>query len=260
MRRALLPGLLEVVAGNLLNADTVAMYELGFVYLPKAGEKLPDEPRRLAVVLCGRRSAGAWDDPQGVKPPQYDFFDIKGVVESLAADLHLPDVGVTAAKNVAWLHPGRSAGLVVDNKLAGVFGELHPKVAANFGLGERAVQVAELDLEPILAAVPDRFPYKPFSTFPPAKRDVAVIVPADLPAERVLAEIRAAGGELLAGAELFDLYTGEGIPAGTKSLAFALTYQAADRTLSDKEIVKAHERIEGRLRRMLNAQIRGKDA
>jgi phenylalanyl-tRNA synthetase beta chain len=257
MRRALLPGLLEVVAGNLLNADTVAMYELGFVYLPKAGEKLPDEPRRLAVVLCGRRSAGAWDDPQGVKPPQYDFFDIKGVVESLAADLHLPDVGVTAAKNVAWLHPGRSAGLVVDNKLAGVFGELHPKVAANFGLGERAVQVAELDLEPILAAVPDRFPYKPFSTFPPAKRDVAVIVPADLPAERVLAEIRAAGGELLAGAELFDLYTGEGIPAGTKSLAFALTYQAADRTLSDKEIVKAHERIEGRLRRMLNAQIRG---
>ena len=107
--------------------------------------------------------------------------------------------------------------------------------------------------------MPERFAYQPFSTFPPAKRDVAVIVPADTPAERVLAEIRAAGGELLAGAELFDLYTGEGIPAGTKSLAFALTYQAPDRTLSDKEIGKAHEKIEGRLRHVLKAQIRGKD-
>src|SRR5262249_39611748 len=84
MRRMLLPGLLEVVPGNLLSVDSVAMYELGFVYLPKAGEKLPDEPRRLAIVLCGRRATGAWDDPQNVKPAQYDFFDMKGVVESLA--------------------------------------------------------------------------------------------------------------------------------------------------------------------------------
>jgi phenylalanyl-tRNA synthetase beta chain len=259
MRRTLLPGLLEVAARNLLTTDGVAMYELGFVYEPKAGEKLPDEPRRLAIVLCGRRTPGAWDDPQGVKPPQADFFDLKGVVESLAADLHLPSVSFVAMKSTASLHPGRAAVMMVDDKPVGTFGELHPKIATNFGLGERAVQVAELDLEAILAAVPERFPYKPFSTFPPAKRDVAVIVPADTPAEKVLAEIRAAGGDLLVGAELFDLYTGEGIPPGTKSLAFALIYQASDRTLSDKEIVKAHERIEGRLRRMLNAQIRGKD-
>ena len=88
---------------------------------------------------------------------------------------------------------------------------------------------------------------------------MAVVVSADMPAEKVLAEIRAAGGDLLTGAELFDPYTGEGIPAGTKSLAFAPTYQAPDRTLGEKEIAKAHEKVEGRLRHVLKAQIRGKD-
>jgi phenylalanyl-tRNA synthetase beta chain len=259
MRRTLLPGLLAVAQENLKTTDTVAMYELGFVYIPKVGEKLPDEPRRLVIVLSGRRAAGAWDDPQGVKPAQYDFFDLKGVVEGFANDLQLPDVSFRLASSTPWLHPGRAAELVVGGKAVGVFGELHPKVAATFGLGERAVQVAELDLEALLATVPERFPYKPFSIHPPAKRDVAVVVPADTPAEKVLAEIRAAGGDLLVGAELFDLYTGEGIPAGTKSLAFALTYQAPGGTLSDKEIAKAHEKVEGRLKHVLKAQIRGKE-
>jgi phenylalanyl-tRNA synthetase beta chain len=196
-----------------------------------------------------------------VKPAQYDFFDMKGVIESLAADLHLSDVSFCDISTIAWLHPRRTAEVSVGGKPVGVFGELHPKVAANFGkeFSERGVQVAELDLELILAAVPERFPYRPFSTFPPAKRDIAVIVPEDMPAERVLTEIRAAGGELLVGAELFDRYTGEGIPAGTKSLAFALTYQAPDRTLSDDAIKKAHEKVEGRLKHVLKAQIRGEE-
>src|SRR5262249_40063517 len=159
--------------------------------------------------------------------PQFDFFDLKGVIEGLAADLHLPGVGFRAATATPWLHPGRSAELTLNGTPAGVFGELHPKVAASFSkeFAERAVQVAELDLEAILTAVPERFPYRPFSILPAAKRAVAVVVPVDTPAEQVLAEIRAAGGDLLVSAELFDLYTGEGIPVGTKSLAFALTYQ-----------------------------------
>jgi phenylalanyl-tRNA synthetase beta chain len=259
MRRTVLAGLLAVVQRNLETADSVAMFEVGFVYEPVLGAKLPSEPRRLAIVLCGRRSPGAWDDPHEARPAQADFFDLKGIIQSLATDLHLPDVSFAVAKDIAWLHPGRSAALSVNRKPVGVFGELHPKIVGSFGLPERAAQVAELDLDVLLAAVPERFPYKPFSTFPPAKRDVAVIVPANTPAERVLDEIRAAGGELLTGAELFDLYTGDGIPEGTKSLAFALTYQASDRTLSDKEIGKAHEKVEGRLRHVLKAQIRGKD-
>ena len=259
LRRTLLPGVLQVAKLNLEHTDSVAMYELGFVYVPKAGERLPDEPRKLAVVLSGRRASAAWDDAQGVAPSQYDFFDLKGVVESLAADLHLPSASFAAVSMVPWLHPMRAAELRVNGTAVGFFGELHPKAAAAFGLGDRAVQVAELDLEAVLAAVPERYGYKPFSTFPPAKRDVAVVVPEATSAEAVLAEIRAGGGDLLTAATLFDVYRGAGLPDGTKSLAFALTYQATDRTLGDKEIAKAHEKVEGRLRQVLRAQIRGSD-
>jgi phenylalanyl-tRNA synthetase beta chain len=280
MRTELTPGLLEVAARNLQTADGVALFELGPVYVPKpppgsagvppapdeerAGrprsQVLPDEPRSLCVVLCGRRTPAAWDDPLGVKPPQYDFFDLKGVVEALAAGQHLPGVAFHPFPNTTHLHPGRAAVLELNGKSVGSFGELHPKVAASFGLADRAVQVAELELEAILATVPDRFPYRPFPTVPPAKRDIAVIVDDSTPAEAVLTELRAAGGDLLADAVLFDVYRGESIPAGTKSLAFALVYQSAERTLTDKEIEKAHQKIEGRLRHVLKAQIRGKDA
>ncbi|HEX4608212.1 MAG TPA: phenylalanine--tRNA ligase subunit beta [Urbifossiella sp.] len=260
LRTTLLPGLLEVAQRNLLATDAVALFEIGAVYLPVAGRPLPAEPRRLALVLCGRRSTAAWDDPLGTKPAQYDFFDLKGAVETLAAGLHLSGVSFRPTKTVAHLHPGRAAELLVNGTPVGSLGELHPTVAANAGLGERGVQVAELDLDALLEAVPTRFPYRPFPTVPPAKRDVAVIVPADTPADAVLAEIRAAGGDLLTGAELFDVYTGDRIPAGTRSLAFALVYQSADKTLTDKEIDKAHQKIEGRLRHVLKAQIRGKDA
>jgi phenylalanyl-tRNA synthetase beta chain len=261
MRRKLLPGLLQVAKHNLENADSVALYELGFVYIPKAGEKLPDEPRMLALVLCGRRTPAAWDDPQGATPAQYDFYDLKGVVESLAGDLHLPNVSFAATRDVPWLHPMRAAELRVGGKPVGVFGELHPKVAENFGFGGRAVMAGEIDLEAVLAAVPERYGYRPFSEFPPAKRDIALIIPdtEEMTAERVLTEIRAAGGELLTDASLFDVYRGAGIPEGTKSLAFALTYQSRKGTLSDKDITEVHKKVEGRLRHMLKAHIRGED-
>lgn len=258
MRRTLLPGVLEVAARNLQTVDSVALFETGFVYLSK-GSELPDEPRRVGVVLCGRRGIAAWDDPLGVKPKAFDFFDLKGVVESLAAALHLSDVTFEPVKTTPHLHPGKAAELKVKGTAVGTLGELHPKVAAAFGFADRAVLVAELDAEAVIAAVPERYPYKPFSTLPAAKRDVAVIVPDDTPAERVLGELRAAGGELLTEVSLFDVYHGESIPAGTKSLAFALTYQPKEKTLTDKEIDKAHEKIEGRLRHVLKAKIRGKD-
>lgn len=257
LRTTLLPGLLEVAARNLQATDSVALFEFGFVYLPTAG--LPDEPRRVAVVLCGRLGVTAWDDPLGVKPKAFDFFDLKGVVESLGAALHLPAVTFAPATGATHLHPGKAAELRVKGTAVGTLGELHPKVRAAFNLpGD--VLVAELDAEALIAATPERYPYKPFSTLPAAKRDVAVIVPDDTPAENVLGELRAAGGELLTEVSLFDVYHGDSIPAGTKSLAFALTYQPKEKTLTDKEIDKAHEKIEGRLRHMLKAKIRGKDA
>jgi phenylalanyl-tRNA synthetase beta chain len=159
-----------------------------------------------------------------------------------------------------YLHPGRSASFRVQGKDLGSFGELHPTTAQAFDLtAVRQILVGEFDLEALLALVPPRYGYRPIPRFPAALRDVAVIVDESMSAARVEAEILAAGGDLLAGARLFDLYKGASIAAGKKSLAYALTYQAAERTLTDKEVDKAHKKIEDRLRHVLKAQIRGKD-
>jgi phenylalanyl-tRNA synthetase beta chain len=155
------------------------------------------------------------------------------------------------------LHPGRSAEVVLNGQALGHMGELHPQTARAFGFEDRAVLVAELDLDAIIAAAPERFVCRPVPAFPPALRDIAVIVDASMSAERIESEIRAAGGELLRDIRLFDLYRGESIPAGTKSLAYALTYQARDRTLTDKEVDKAHKKIEDQLKHVLKAKIRG---
>lgn len=257
MRRSVLTNLLEAAEENLKHEPAVKLFELGPVYLPRSGSQLPDEPRRLTMVLAGRRGVESWDDPHGQAPALLDFFDLKGVVERLTEALHLPNVSVRATKDVPFLHPGRSAELLVGGQPVGTFGELHPKTAAGFKLTERAILAADLDLEALLAAVPERFAYTPVPQHQAALRDVAVVVDEGLTNEAVVAEICTAGGDLLAGVRLFDVYRGESIPAGKKSLAYALTYQA-DRTLKDTEIDKAHKQVENRLVHVLKASIRGK--
>lgn len=255
LRQTVLTGVLECTAANLKHTPTVRAFEIGPVFLPVAGEKLPAEPTRVAVVLTGPRSPATWSGPAG---SDYDFFDLKGIVEAVLADRHIAGASIRPAA-AAHLHPGKSAELFVGDRSVGVFGELHPKAAAAFDLGKRAVLVAEFDLATLLAAVPARFAYAPVPRFPAALRDVAVIVPEATPAEAVAAEVRAGGAGLLSGVQLFDVYRGDSIPAGTKSLAFALSYQAADRTLTDKEVDKAHQKIEARLKHVLKAVIRGKE-
>jgi phenylalanyl-tRNA synthetase beta chain len=118
------------------------------------------------------------------------------------------------------------------------------------------VLVGDFDLETMLATAPERFAYSPVPEFPPVRQDVAIVVDDALPAAKAAAEIRAAGGDLLANIQLFDVYRGPNIPAGKKSLAYALTYQAQDRTLTDKEVAKVHGRIVAWLEKVLGAQLR----
>jgi len=259
MRQSVLASVLEVARHNLQNTDTVKLFEVGVAYIPRVGERLPDEPRQLAIVLAGRRDGIAWDDPLGVKPSVLDFYDLKGIVETLFAGLHLPKLSYRAIKTVPFLHPGRAAELLVGDVIIGTLGELHPKAVQAFELGERSILAADIDLEALLKQVPDRFAYEPIARYPAALRDMAVIVDETINHERILAEMLGGGGDLLGPVQLFDVYRGEPIPAGHKSLAYALTYQAADRTLTDKEVDKAHKKIEDRLRHVLQARIRGKD-
>jgi phenylalanyl-tRNA synthetase beta chain len=258
MRHSVLASVLQIAGANLRHARELQLFELGTVYLPRAGERLPDELRRLAIILTGPRWPEFWAEPDA-KPPALDFFDLKGIPEELTADFHIGDVGYRPAK-VSWLHPGRSAEMVVGGSAIGAFGELHPSTAQAYGLGPGPVLAAELDLGALLARVPERFDFKLVPRYPPALRDIAIIVDEGVSADRVLAEIRTAGGALLAGARLFDVYRGPSIPNGKKSLAYALTYQAPDRTLIDKEVDKVHKTIEERVKKVLQAQIRGEEA
>jgi phenylalanyl-tRNA synthetase beta chain len=259
MRQSILTGMLEVMASNLHHTADVRFFELGSVYLPKAGQKLPDEPRRLAIGLCGQRHHEFWCDGGQLPRIKLDFYDLKGVIVDLLADLHIQGITYRPAA-VARLHPGKSAEIVLGDQVLGILGELHPKVAEAFDLASKAILVAEIDLVALRVVLPPRFAYSPISRFPAALLDIAVIVEEAISAERVQAEIIRAGGELLREVRLFDLYRGDSIPVGTKSLAYSLSYQADDRTLTDKDVEKAHKGVESRLRHVLQAKIRGRDS
>jgi phenylalanyl-tRNA synthetase beta chain len=257
MRQSVLTSVLDAAAANLRHTADVRLFEVGRVYVPRPDAKLPNEPRRLAVVLCGKRATDFWGETDKTPAP-LDFFDLKGVVEALVGDLHLPAPSYRRS-SIPCLHPGKAAELLADGQVIGYFGELHPKSAEAFDMAGRQVLAGEFDLEALQAATPARHDYMPIGRFPAALRDVAVIVPEATPADQVEAEIRAGGGDLLRGVRLFDLYHGDSIAAGAKSLAYALTYQADDRTLTDKEVDRAHKKIQERLRHVLKARIRGED-
>jgi len=253
MRRTLLSGLLETAAANARHVDRLAFFELGPVYLVRPDEALPDEPSRAAMLLAGPRAMPGW---QGADREPMDFYDLKGVIESLTQALHVPAVSVEPAVHPS-LIPGRSARLLIGGEPAGSFGELHPAVAERFGMKGVRILVAELSLATLTAQANDRHTSRAVPTFPPVREDIAVIVHDDVPAAKVSELIRAAGGLMLTGVALFDVYRGAQIGSGKKSLALSLTYQAQDRTLTDADATKIRERIVRALHDELGATLRG---
>lgn len=252
LRRSLLPAVLEVAERNRHSRTRLALFEIGPVFLPLEAEPLPKEPRRLALLLTGSRALPTWQ-PADTSP--MDLFDLKGLIESMLAALAISSPRLEPAEHPAF-HPGKCAALWADTQSLGILGEIHPAVQRRYGLGQSPVLAAELDLEALLACVPPRRTARPVPAYPPVLEDLAFVVDEGLPAEQVAAAIRRAGGELLAEVRLFDLYRGERIGAGKKSLAYALTYQAADRTLTDDEVAVIRQRIIRHLEHELNAQLR----
>jgi phenylalanyl-tRNA synthetase beta chain len=180
---------------------------------------------------------------------------LKGVVETLLARLEVKDVAWERSEHPA-THPGRAARLLIGGKDAGVLGELHPVVRAAFDLPSVPVAIMELDLDIVLAGWGAAEPMAEISTQPAIYEDLAVIVDETTPAAQVAALIRQSGGKLLVDLRLFDLYRGGQIATGKKSLAYSLTFQAADRTLTDEDTRKLRAKIVGRLERELGASLR----
>ena len=252
MRRSLLATVADAVERNTHLRERLAFFEIGPVFWPVEGQMLPDEPGRLAIVMTGQRLGQAWDRHEN---QNIDFFDLKGVIDVLLEELHIPPVVYQPASAPTY-HPGKCAALVVGDKVLGTLGEIHPQVKANYDYGAAPVQAADLDLDGLLALIPAHFDVAPVPAYPPVFEDIALVVDETLPAEQVAALIRQTGGKLLREVRLFDVFRGGQIGAGKKSLAYGLVYQAPDRTLTDGESAQIRNRIVRRLEQELGAHLR----
>jgi phenylalanyl-tRNA synthetase beta chain len=249
LRRSLLASLLESVEKN-ERAESIAMFELGPVFEPnKTG--LPNEQSKLALAMTGSRIPTSWDVKDS---PTSDFYDMKGRIELLLRGLHYTDVSYIPTDSVAYLHPGKAAEVRVNGQVVGVFGELHPLVKDKYKVGNAPLIVAEFDLEKLRSMSPT-YSIVPVSEFPPVYEDIAVIVDELVPAARVEALIRQTGGKTVADVRLFDVYRGEQIGAGKKSLAYSLTYQS-DKTMTDAEAAAIRNKIVKRLEYEVGAKLR----
>ncbi|MEP7287554.1 MAG: phenylalanine--tRNA ligase subunit beta [Chloroflexota bacterium] len=259
MRHTLLNGLLENVANNQRHTQRQMLFEIGSIFLPAANELLPDEPRRLGLVLTGIRDIPGWQaGPAGRKDQDQqlmDFFDLKGVLETLARGLRIGTLSFELAAYSAF-HPGRSASVSLRGKQIGFIGELHPSVLEAYDLAQPVI-AAELDFDLLTAEIPMVDKIMALVSKPAVYQDIALVVSEQTPASEVQRVIVEAGGALLRAATLFDVYQGDQIPAGKKSLAYALTYQAEDRTLTDKEVAKVHQEIVKASEQRLGAALRG---
>jgi phenylalanyl-tRNA synthetase beta chain len=261
MRRRLLSTLLEAAADNLRFRRRVELFEVGKIFLQEPGQELPEEPTRLGLVLTGPRHERLWmaEDGEDAGPEGsmegLDFFDLKGVIETLLERLHVTEADFEPVEHPTY-QPGRTARLCVGEVEIGVLGELHPAVRQAFELPEQRVAAAELDLGALLALVPESWYIEPVSAYPAVLQDLAVVVDEAVPAATVEDLISSTGGFLLKQAKLFDVYRGHPVPAGKKSLAYALTFQAPDKTLRDAVVAKQVSRIVSRLESELGAELR----
>jgi len=241
MRTTLIPGLLRAVQHNISFRELdLLLFEIGVIYNPRELplKSLPEEKNMLSLVVSGTIPKLNWLTAS--RPA--DFYVIKGVLENIFSKLQIK--GVSYTEHVEpFTHPTRSARMMIDDYHLGFIGELHPEVAAEYEISQ-PVTVCELDLDYLLsrAAIVPRA--VPLPRYPAANRDLAVVVPKEINASEVEAAIIKAGGDLVSGIRLFDLYEGKQVPDGKRSLAYAITFRREEGTLTETEINERQKRIE----------------
>lgn len=220
MRTVILPSMLDILSRNFAFKNKgVKLYEIGKIYLPVEGEKLPNEPKRMIFGTYGEHE---------------NFFTLKGEVDALLEQLNVhPATYVADTKNPSY-HPGRCADIMIDGKKLGVIGQIHPLVAEGYGISGE-VYVAELDFTGLQSALAPERVFHSLPKFPTVSRDLALVCDEAMTVGMLEACIKKAGGKLLRSIQLFDIYRGPGIAPGKKSVAFSLELRADDRTLTDED-------------------------
>jgi phenylalanyl-tRNA synthetase beta chain len=247
LRPNLRANLLIALSENRKHEDGgIRLFELGKVYRSRS-QDLPDEPELLCGVLSGPRAEKSWHG----WGEQVDFFDAKGVIESLLKQLAADAIFETSSDES--LHPGKQVAIVISGNRLGIIGEIHPKVLQAFDISEMAFMF-EIDLATLLPLTIAHHMFQPISRFPAITRDMALVIDSHVTHEQVQGVI--VDFPLVSHVTLFDVYSGEQVPPGKKSLAYSITFQSASHTLTDEEVDQVQQQILGRLSKELGATLR----
>lgn len=253
MRQSLIPALLRIWKTNQFRQQKgIRLFEVGRVY-GKGDEqnKTPlKEERHLAVLFGGESVSGNWNQ----KPRSATFYDAKGFLDSLGNTLGIGGMSLATQEMPSYFHPGQSATIVWRNRPIGTVGKIHPKMARLFEVKD--VILLELQVEPLLSSMLKTATFKPFSPFPSVSRDLALVVPTSVAWGEIEKTVTKGKDPILRDLELFDIYEGKGIPEGSRSLAFSLTFGANDRTLTDKEVDASIAKIVKKLETAHQAKLR----
>ncbi len=254
MRTTLMPGLLEVLATNeARGTEDAAIFELGSVYLKKTNapkDKLPRELKTLGIAIKGKGWSAGWDMPGR----EVDFFDLKGVLEETFKTLGINSFELHPV-DIRSFHPGQRGQIVINNEPAGIMGKIHPDVAEEYELSG-PVYIGEINLEVVIDEATSEKRYEQIIKYPATVRDIAVVVPENIRAGDIEQAIKLEGSSLVERIKLFDVYRGQQVEKGYKSLAYSVTYRAKDRTLIDEEINEVYDKAVAKLRDQFGAEIR----
>ena len=252
LRPSLLPGLLDSLQHNLSHkSGDVALFEVGRVFTLVNGQS--KEERRLAIALTGRRAAAFWSGAE--RDAKFDVADLKGLLEEFIEQFGLRGVAYAKRAEVTALFVESATVTLGGKMLLGEMGQLQPVLAKKYDLRD-TVFLAELNLDTLLARRNPARNFKPLPQFPATGRDVAMLVPEATTHDAVLAAVKQAKPANLEGTELFDVFRGKGVPEGQKSMAYAFTYRAPDRTLTDADVNAAHEGLVAVLKEKLSGTLR----
>ncbi|CEO11920.1 phenylalanyl-tRNA ligase subunit beta [[Clostridium] sordellii] len=239
MRTTLIPNMLDVISTNLSHkVEDVYAFECGNTFRPQEG--LPVETKKLSIGMYGK---------------DVDFFALKGAVETILNNVGFSGYEIEPETKNLTFHPGRCAKLVYNNICIGVFGELHPDVLENYDLNQR-VYIAEINVDLIFENLNNAKVYNPLPKYPATTRDIALLVKDEVFVKQIEDIIKANGEDILESYQLFDVYKGAQIEEGHKSIAYSITYRSKDKTLTDEEVAKVHDKIVSELSERLNANLR----
>lgn len=253
MRTTLIPGLLATVVTNhkYKNMD-LKIFEIGKVFLPEEGKNLPQEKLMLGGLICGLRASESWNNPK----EEVDFYDLKGVLENIFYLLSLKNVDFQSDKSVSYLHPGLCSRILLEGTTVGFLGEVHPEVLDYLEISKK-IFVFEVDFNKIINYCDKKEKrIKPIPRYPAIARDIALIVDDKIEWQVIEKEVLEAKIQYLDEIKLFDVYRGDPIPKGEKSLAFRMTFQASNRSLTDEEVNLFIEKILSHLKRKINYELR----